>query len=116
MATDGPIEIEISAQNAIENSKPIAFDIELSRASENSVVLIYATIDDTAINGEDYEAARGVLVIEAGDTKARIEAPVINDDISEELEAVQLFLTVDPSVAVVKNRQIVATIEDDDGN
>lgn len=115
IASDGPIEIKISAENTIENGKPITFHIQLSRASKNSVVLIYATIDDTAINGEDYEAARGVLVIEAGDTEAWIEASVINDDISEEMEAVHLFLTVDPSVAVVKNRQIVATIEDDDG-
>lgn len=109
-----PIEIEVSAQNAVENSTPVAFNIQLSRASEASVVLIYATIDGSAIGGEDYESARGVLVIEAGETEARIETSVINDDISEDMEELRLFLTVDPSIAVVKSRQIVATIEDDD--
>lgn len=108
------LEISVSVQNARENGDPVAFDIELSRPSESSVVLIYSTINGTAVDGEDYEAMRGVLVIEAGQTSARIEAAVIDDDVSEADEDLQLFLTVDPNVAVVKNRQIIATIEDDD--
>ncbi len=108
------IEISVSTKNAVENGAPVAFDIVLSKPSEDSVVLIYATIDGTAIDGEDYKAARGVLVIKSGETSARIEAEVINDDLREDKEDLRLFLTVDPSVAVVKNRQIVATIEDDD--
>lgn len=117
VATASPtsdLEINVSTANARENSKAVAFDIELSRPSENSVVLIYATIDGTAIDGEDYVAARGVMVIKAGETTARIEAPMIDDDISEDDEDLQLFLTADPAVAVVRNRKIIATIEDDD--
>lgn len=111
-ATD--LEISVSVANARENGAPIAFNIELSRPADTSVVLIYATIDGTAVNGEDYEPMRGVMVIKAGETSAKIEASVINDDVAEEVENLQLFLTVDPTVAVVKNREIVATIEDDD--
>ncbi len=114
-ADDAPIEIDIVAAAALENSEMIAFDVTLSRASSHSVVLIYATIDETAVDGEDYRAARGVLVIEAGETEARIEAEIIDDDISEDMERLRLFLTVDPTIAVVKNREIIATIEDDDG-
>jgi len=108
------LEIDVSVDSTREDAGPIGFDIELSQASESSVVLIYATIDDTAIDGEDYQAARGVLVIKAGETDARIEAPIIDDDIGEKEEQLRLFLTVDPAVAVVKNREIIATIEDDD--
>ncbi len=108
------IEISVSTKNTVENGAPVAFEIELSKPSDESVVLIYATIDGTAVDGEDYVAARGVLVIKSGETNARIEAEVINDDLREDKENLRLFLTVDPSVAVVKNRQIVATIEDDD--
>ena len=106
--------IDVSVDSTREDAGPIGFNIELSKPSESSVVLIYATINDTAIDGEDYQAARGVLVIKAGQTDARIEAPIIDDDISEEEEQLRLFLTVDPAVAVVRNREIIATIEDDD--
>lgn len=108
------LEILVSVENSRENGPPVTFDIKLSKASESSVVLIYATIDGTAINGEDYEANRGVVVIKPGEVSAKIEAAVIDDDVREEQEHLQLFLTVDPNVAIVKNRQIVATIEDDD--
>ena len=108
------LEIDVSVDSTREDAGPIGFDIKLSKPSESSVVLIYATIDDTAIDGEDYQAARGVLVIKAGQTDARIEASVIDDEISEEEERLRLFLTVDPNVAKVKNREIIATIEDND--
>ncbi|MDH3661255.1 MAG: hypothetical protein OEU92_14715 [Alphaproteobacteria bacterium] len=108
------LSITVSVENSKENGPPVAFNIELSEPSEKSVVLIYATIDGTAINGQDYEANRGVVVIKPGEMVARIEAPVIDDTDQEEQEHLQLFLTVDPTVAVVENRQIIATIDDDD--
>ena len=108
------LSIEVSVENSKENGPPVAFNIQLSEPSENSVVLIYATIDGTAVNGQDYEANRGVVVIKAGEQTARIEAPVIDDAELEEQEHLQLFLTVDPTVATVENRQIIATIDDDD--
>jgi hypothetical protein len=114
LAPTSDLEITVGVQNSRENGPPVAFNIELSRAAESSVVLIYATIDGTALNGEDYEANRGVVVMKPGEVSARIEAAVIDDQVSEEEEHLQLFLTVDPTVAVVKNRQIIATIEDDD--
>lgn len=108
------LSIQVSVENSKENGPPVAFNIELSEPSTSSVVLIYATIDGTAVNGEDYEANRGVVVMKPGEQVARIEAPVVDDDEQEEQEHLQLFLTVDPTVAVVENRQIVATIDDDD--
>ncbi len=108
------LSIEVSVESSKENGPPVVFNIELSEPSDSSVVLIYATIDGTAINGQDYEANRGVVVIKPGERTARIEAPVIDDDEKEDQEHLQLFLTVDPTVAVVENRQIVATIDDDD--
>ncbi|MEM9627739.1 MAG: Calx-beta domain-containing protein [Pseudomonadota bacterium] len=108
------LSIKVSVENSKENGPPVAFNIALSEPSDSSVVLIYATIDGTAINGEDYEANRGVVVIKPGEQSARIEAPIIDDSEKEEQEHLQLFLTVDPTVAVVENRQIIATIDDDD--
>ncbi len=108
------LSIEVSVENSKENGAPVAFDIALSKSPETSVVLIYATIDGTAVEGEDYEANRGVLVIKPGERTARIEASVIDDDQSEGQETVKLFLTVDPTVASVESREIVATIDDDD--
>lgn len=108
------LSIAVSVENSKENGPPVAFNIQLSEPSENSVVLIYATIDGTAVDGEDYEANRGVVVIKAGEQTARIEAAVIDDTELEQQEHLQLFLTVDPTVATVESRQIIATIDDDD--
>ena len=108
------LRIQVSVEHSKENGPPVAFNIELSRTSEQPIVLIYATIDGTAIRGEDYEPNRGVVMIQPGDRSARIEAPVIDDSVQEGQEHLQLFLTVDPSVAVVENGQIIANIDDDD--
>ena len=75
---DTDLSIEVSVENSHENGPPVAFNIELSKPSESSVVLIYATIDGTAVNGQDYEANRGVVVIKAGEQNARIEATVLD--------------------------------------
>ena len=108
------LNISVSVEHSEENGPPVIFNVALSRPSESSVVLIYATIDGTAVDGEDYEANRGVLVIKPGERTARIEAPVIDDSKSEGQEHLKLFLTVDPTVATVDNSEIVATIDDDD--
>jgi hypothetical protein len=108
------LSIQVSVEHSKENGPPVAFNIELSEPSEDPVVLIYATIDGTAVRGKDYEPNRGVVMIQPGDLSARIEAPVIDDTEQEGQEHLQLFLTVDPSVAVVESRQIIANIDDDD--
>jgi hypothetical protein len=108
------LRIQVSVEHSKENGPPVAFNIELSEPSEDPIVLIYATIDGTAVRGEDYEPNRGVVMIQPGDLSARIEAPVIDDTEQEGQEHLQLFLTVDPSVAVVESGQIIANIDDDD--
>jgi len=108
------LSIQVVVEHSKENGQPVAFNIELSEPSEDPVVLIYATIDGTAIRGEDYEPNRGVVMIQPGERTARIEAPVIDDTEEEGQEHLKLFLTVDPTVAVVETRQIIANIDDDD--
>ncbi len=108
------LSIQVIVEHSKENGPPVAFNIELSEPSEDPVVLIYATIDGTAIHGQDYEPNRGVVMIQPGDLTARIEAPVIDDAEEEGQEHLKLFLTVDPTVAVVETRQIIANIDDDD--
>jgi hypothetical protein len=39
---------------------------------------------------------------------------VLDDDVAEGEETLLLFLTVDPTVATITNRQILGTIQDDD--
>jgi len=114
VSPDSALSITVSVENSGENGPPVIFNVELSRPSESSVVLIYATIDGTAVDGEDYEANRGVLVMKPGEQTARIETLIIDDTESEGQEDLKLFLTVDPTVAVVENREIIATIDDDD--
>ena len=80
-ATADLLSIKVSVENSKEEWSAGGLQhFELSEPSDSSVVLIYATIDGTAINGEDYEAnarRRGDQGRRA--ETARIEAPVIDD-------------------------------------
>jgi hypothetical protein len=108
------LRIEATAAPVRESEGMVHFDLELSAPADSSIVLIYATIDGSAVAGEDYEAQRGVLILKKGQTGGRIEAPVLDDDVAEGEETLVLFLTVDPTVATITNRQILGTIQDDD--
>ncbi|CAH8830789.1 unnamed protein product [Trichobilharzia szidati] len=46
----------------------------------------YFTLDGTAVAGEDYEPAKGILLFEAGETHKQIMISIIDDDIFEEDE------------------------------
>ena len=39
----------------------------------------FATVDDTAVAGEDYTAVSGTLVFQSGETSGTIEVPIVDD-------------------------------------
>ena len=62
-----------------ENPK-LVFKVELSRASDQTVTVDYATEDGTATAGLDYTATNGTLTFEPGETKRTFEVPIVDDD------------------------------------
>ncbi len=92
----------------------MAFRLELSAVSDGPVVVIYTAMDGSAISGSDFQRNAGVLTIEAGTKTAEVTVPLIDDDLPEPDEEFRLFLSVDPKVVATGDRNILATIRDND--
>ena len=65
---------------------PIRFKVVLDPPANVPVTVEYATFDDTATAGEDYEAKSSTLTFAPGDTEKTVEVRVIDDDIVEREE------------------------------
>lgn len=72
----------------------------------------YATVNGTAIAGEDYQATSGSLVIPAGSNSAAIHVPLIGDAIMEPDET--FTLRISRSVNIAAGGDTTATIVNDD--
>jgi len=106
--------ITATAEPVMESSSELLFDIKLSRPAEESIVVMYATVDGTAQGGADYETRQGAVIVELGAGFAQVRTPLIDDDLTEGDEEVHLFLMVDPTVARLTDHKVVGTIRDDD--
>jgi hypothetical protein len=91
----------------------VVFKIELSQPAEQTVVLIYGTVDGTAKAGKDYEPQHGVLTLAAGTRSGEVRVPLIENQPSNGERRFELFLIADPTVAEVVDKRIIATIDGD---
>lgn len=73
-------------QEGDDGTRLATFDIELSRAQAQEVSLEFTTIDISALAGQDYEAAEGVLIFAPGQTRTQVQVPIIGDAIGEAAE------------------------------
>ncbi|MGQ4649182.1 glycoside hydrolase family 9 protein [Lyngbya aestuarii] len=90
-----------------------SFDVKLSAASDETVKVKYATVDDTAIAGKDYKSATGELSFAPGETQKTVFVSVIGDTTPEADESFFLELS-NPSQASIADFQGVGTITNDD--
>ncbi|MGI9436200.1 MAG: Calx-beta domain-containing protein [Geminicoccaceae bacterium] len=114
VATD-PVRLTLSANPVHEGDAAAIFNLELSKASEKSIAIIYTLLDGTATASMDYTHRQGVLVIESGQVKAKIAAEIIDDTEVETNETLHLFVSGAPGTVVIENRKIEVEIHDDDG-
>ena len=108
------VVIDASAEPVAEDAVTVVFRVKLSQPSEQPLVVIYVTIDGTAVSGEDYEPQQGVMTLSPGSTEAELRMTLIDDALAEGDEHFKLFLSVDPNVAELRTAAVVATIQDDD--
>jgi len=90
------------------------FTVTLSAASTQTVTVDYATADDTANAGSDYQAATGTLVLSPGATTGTISVAVNGDTSNEPDERFSVNLSAAGN-AVIADNQAFATITNDDG-
>ncbi|MGI9462991.1 MAG: Calx-beta domain-containing protein [Aestuariivirgaceae bacterium] len=97
-----------------EDAKKLVFDLTLSKSVKQEVLLIYSTIDGTALAGSDYEAQRGSVILKPGTTSATVGIPILDDDVAEGDETFQLLVTSDLDSASVEVNRGSATILDNE--
>ena len=107
-----PIEPELSVADAEAREGEDAvlrFRVTLDRAAAVTVTVGYATVDGTAVAGEDYEGASGTLTFAPGETELTVEVAVIDDTVEDSGETFTLRLS-DPSGASLADAEAIGTI------
>jgi Calx-beta domain len=104
------VTVRTSVDPAEAGAAGIIFRIELSRPAEQAVVLIYGTVDGTAVAGQDYEPQQGVMTLANGTKNADVHVPLIEHRRPRGDARFDLFVTADPKVAEVIDQRVSATI------
>ena len=109
-------QISIKDTQIIEgdNGKKLAkFTVSLNTPSTQTVTVNYATTNDTAKAGEDYQRTNGKLTFKPGETSKTINVPVFGDTKLEANETFKLLLS-QPKNAKLGKKQAIGSITNDD--
>ena len=87
----------------------IVFRVTLSAAASGPVTVRYATVDGTAVAGEDYEAASGTLTFAPGETERTVRVRVLDDAVEDSGETFRLVLS-GPGGATLADPEALGTI------
>lgn len=69
-----------------QGTQDASFTVRLSEASTQTVTAQFATEDDTAKTGEDYQAQTGIITFAAGELEKTISVKVTGDRLQESTE------------------------------
>jgi hypothetical protein len=89
---DGPA-IRITDVVVAEGQGNAVFSVILGSPASDPLTVQYATQDDTANQGSDYQNTSGQLRFQIGDTAKRVEIPITDDMILESTETFRVLLS-----------------------
>ena len=92
---------------------PATFTVTLSAASGQTVTVNYATADNSAVAGSDYQSTSGTLTFNPGDTTKTVTVLVNGDTTFEQNETFFVNLS-SPTNATILDSQGQGTITNDD--
>jgi uncharacterized repeat protein (TIGR01451 family) len=92
---------------------PLVFTVSLSAASGQTVIVNYATADNSAAAGVDYQSTSGTLTFNPGDTQKTISVPINGDTTFESNETFFVNLSGQTN-ATISDSQGQGTITNDD--
>ncbi len=113
-AVNAPHVVDSAVAEVAEGSDAVVFQFHLDRPADRPLVVLYAATDDTARAGQDFEPKSGVVTFNAGSEYAEVRVPLIDDSVRENNEQFHLFLSSDPEIIQFSQRQVPATITDND--
>jgi Calx-beta domain len=111
LSEEGILAVKASVDPPEPGARAMVFNIELSEPAEQTVVLIYGTVDGTAKAGEDYEAQQGMVTVAPGASTAEVRVPLLEGAPEDGEKRFELVLMADPKVAEVVDRRVIATIK-----
>lgn len=100
---------DVGVPEPASGTAPAVFNVVLSNKSASSVSVNFATADDTATAGSDYQSNSGTVVFSPGETSKQATVLVNADAISEPTETFFLNLTT-PANGTIGDAQGIATI------
>lgn len=105
----------VTVQEGDVGTTDAVFTVLLAAPSGKLVTVEYATMDDTAIAGDDYTAQNGVLTFQPGETQKTITIEVLSNGIVQPNR--QFFVDLsNPINATLSINRGTGTIVDDDTN
>jgi uncharacterized protein (TIGR03437 family) len=104
---------DVSVAEGDAGATPATFTVALSAASGRTVTVNYATADNTAEAGSDFQATSGTLTFNPGDTSTTVSVLVIGDTTFEPNETFLVNLS-GPTNASISDPQGVGAIVNDD--
>lgn len=109
--------LSINDVTVVEDSGTATITVTLNQALTSAVTVDYATADNTASSGSDYQSKTGTLTFNPGDTTQTIHITLTDSDITELDETFLVNLSSPQSDAfqpTLADSQAVVTIQDDD--
>ncbi len=103
----------VSLTEGNSGTTPLGFTVSLSAASSRQITVNYATVNDTAYAGYDFNATSGTLTFAPGETTKTVNVDVIGDTFNETNETFKLQLS-NPTNAALGTSYGTGTIIDDD--
>ena len=103
--------LRLGEGNSGESSASVV--VRLSKSSNESVSVQYATADGTASQGIDYVSARGTLTIPAGQTTGAVEVAIVADGKFEPDETFFLNLSQPANGTLEVSRGTITIMNDD---
>ena len=104
------VTLEASVDPAEGGTADMVFNIELSQPAERTIVLIYGTVDGTALAGTDYEPQQGVITLAPGTRSMQVRVPLIDHGRPRNDARFELFLAADPRVVEIIDQRVTAVI------
>jgi len=115
---DGIAQLSIADASVDEGdsgSSWMDFDVTLNRTVNTTVSVEYDMVDDSAIDGQDYNRSSGMITFLPGTTQQTISAEILGDTTKEPHETFTVTLHT-PVGAQIQDPQATGTILNDDGD
>ena len=111
---DEPPALSIAGDTGPEDVGELVFSVTLMARARTEVTVNYATMDDTAIAGDDYVPVEGTLTFAPGETAKTIRVAVVDDAVDEADEEIFAVTLSGHSGATLAHSLATGVIRDDD--